>query len=1107
MATGQACTVLRHLRGLVVTQGTRDQGDAQLLERFATHHDEAAFATLVQRYGRLVWSVCRHVLRHEQDAEDAFQATFLVLARKPNTVRKGDALAAFLHGTAYRVALRARRDAAIRRVHERRGETMPAEKSLPESVLREALALLDEEVERLPTRQRAAFVLCSLEGKTLAEAARQLGWKEGTVSGTLSRARQHLRRRLSHRGVTLTALLAATVLGRSAAAMPTGLARATVAAVAQHAAGERVRSMAGALADAVLRGVVVARARTITALLLAGCVVLAGAGWLAPCSPGDTPGAAAVPARSPDTQRVDRTDASGDPLPPGALARLGTTRLRHGGRIYSLALSPDGRTLASRGLDGRICLWQLASGKEVACFRLAAAGDWNDTVAFSPDGKYLATATGEPGGTSHVGILEIATGRKALRIRVRDGKVTAVAFAPDGQTLAGACGKTVRLWDARTGRQLRELRGHQDEIELIAFSPDGKLLASGSRDKTVRLWDPATGRAVRPLEGKLSLAPDFDRGIPGFPKMQQRGVVALAFSPDGQRLAAVASDPTFRLWDGTTGKELPPFKQGPREATAVAFLPDGKSLVCGAWDGTVSVCDLVGGTVVRRFQAQAGPVLSLVLTPDGKTLAVGGERSIRLWHVATGREIGSQPGPYQGVYRVAFAPDGQTIATGSGGADHKLSLWNAATGKELHALDAPDGDTDMLRFSPDGKALLAGLSWSPTVYFWFTDSGQVRGNTGLGRGCRFIPSSERWLLAGMDNSETVYQWDALSGMEVARTRAPHWSGGAVSPDGKRVATDSPDKTGTIIIRDAQTGMEVCRCPGHDRSLSAGPVFSPDGRYLAAAYHTLPRVCVVWDAATGAKVCECVGSAENGEAFATLAFAPDGRSLASGGWDQAVHIWEVSTGRQRRSFHGHLGQVLSLAYSADGTRLVSGSADTTGLVWDVRGLEPARQEQRTVRQVRQAWDDLASGDAALADRAATLLIAAGGPGAAALGTHLQPVIAPPPGRLARLVTDLDSERFEVRQKASQELEALGEIAAPALRRARGSLELRRRAEDILGRLRPGASPERLRQLRAIEVLEMLATPEARHILERLAGGAPEALPTREARASLDRLARR
>jgi RNA polymerase sigma factor (sigma-70 family) len=175
----EAGTVLNHIHRLSIARGQKDLSDDQLLRRFSAHRDEEAFAALVQRHGRLVWDVCRRVLGDAHDAEDAFQATFLVLSARAGAIRKTEALASWLHGVAYRVALRAKRDAGIRRVHERRGQTMTRDQSFPEEALREALALLDEEVEQLPARQRAVFVLCYLDGKTLAEAARELGWKEG----------------------------------------------------------------------------------------------------------------------------------------------------------------------------------------------------------------------------------------------------------------------------------------------------------------------------------------------------------------------------------------------------------------------------------------------------------------------------------------------------------------------------------------------------------------------------------------------------------------------------------------------------------------------------------------------------------------------------------------------------------------------------------------------------------------------------------------------------------------------------------------------------------------------------------------------------------------
>jgi RNA polymerase sigma factor (sigma-70 family) len=185
--------VVRHIRGLVQQSPGAEWTDAQLLDRYAASGDEAAFAALVQRHGRLVRAVCRHVLRQEQDVEDAVQATFLVLARKVASIRKRTALVSWLHGVAFRIALNARKMALRRRSFEQRGALRTPEQPVSEAALHELQALLDQEVQRLPEKYRAPFVLCCLEGLSKAEAARQLGWKQGTVSGRVARARERLR--------------------------------------------------------------------------------------------------------------------------------------------------------------------------------------------------------------------------------------------------------------------------------------------------------------------------------------------------------------------------------------------------------------------------------------------------------------------------------------------------------------------------------------------------------------------------------------------------------------------------------------------------------------------------------------------------------------------------------------------------------------------------------------------------------------------------------------------------------------------------------------------------------------------------------------------------
>jgi RNA polymerase sigma factor (sigma-70 family) len=322
MTTVPMRSVLCHLRKAALGPDGGGLTDGQLLQRFLSRRDESAFGVLVRRHGPMVLGVCRRILRNAHDADDAFQATFLVLVRKAASLASRAVVGNWLHGVAYRTALKARSADARRRVKER---AMSRPEAVEEDLRPEWHALLDQELTGLPEKYRAPIVLCDLEGKTRREAARLLGCPEGTLSGRLSRARALLARRLAKHGLGLSAgaVAAALLQGTAPAGVPAPLAASTVKAAALVAAGQAaagtIPAQVVALSEGVLKAMLLTKLRTVTAVVLAvGLLGLGAAAGVYPTRAGEPPAAAEPPAQPALARAADRKQA-GESLPIGPL--------------------------------------------------------------------------------------------------------------------------------------------------------------------------------------------------------------------------------------------------------------------------------------------------------------------------------------------------------------------------------------------------------------------------------------------------------------------------------------------------------------------------------------------------------------------------------------------------------------------------------------------------------------------------------------------------------------------------------------------------------------------------------------------------------------------
>jgi RNA polymerase sigma factor (sigma-70 family) len=652
MAKQQHDITLRHLNTLFNLGAVGALTDGELLKLFTSRRDQAAelaFAVLVERHGPMVLRVCQAVLRDSHDAQDAFQATFLVLVQKARGIWVRECLGPWLHQVAHRTASCARAAKARRRHHERLAAS-PSVNLGAGDTLDDLREVLNEEVARLPERYRAAVVLCLLEGLTPDRAARQLGWPAGTVHSCLARGRARLRDRLSRRGLAPEIGGLDSVLTAETAVVPAPLIAATGMAVTRFAAGEKLAGIVSASIVALTKEGL--KTQMITKMTVAGVgtlalgVVVAATGALG-YQTASKDGAALPRSQSRETSQVSGKPSILPHKQPVTQERTGTVR-----NAFSLAISSDGNTLAAACTDSSVHL--------------------------------LAARTGE---------------KRVDLVDVPRGYIRGLVFAPDGKTIWGVCDDNrLRLWDVGSGRSTKEFTALRDMQQVqqvggvfpnsLALSPDGGLIAVGGGGSTVQSGASGINDMVfeiRVLDTKTSKLVWSHLGRRGY-------LHQLSFSPDGNTLAC-ATYGEVRLWDARVGDLKQTLKPKSGDIWSLAFSPDSK-LLAGYGNGRVeerrvsclTLWDLRSSAIVRSIEAgQAHGATApgtLAFSPDGKLLA-SADVGVKEWR----RSIAGR------------------VATGVKTINH-VKLWDVARGTLLWTSAEGDlGHVKSLVFSPDGGSL------------------------------------------------------------------------------------------------------------------------------------------------------------------------------------------------------------------------------------------------------------------------------------------------------------------------------------------------------------------------------------------------------------------